>query len=583
MKKKALKTFSVAIAATLAIGVTTGCNGNIANNNPSDNKNATLITVLHNTGSAASTQWWVEANKRFVESKKDEVYDTGTKGVRIDVKTADVNDQDTYAQDVIISENNVNMYRLAAEGKALQIDDIVAEFDNFIDAGIKERMKGGDGHYYSMPHYSGYANMSYNKDIFEAYNLYFAAPDATADTVVEKASKYIPYTDGEYYSDSSKWGVAKFVKDKSTKKSCGPDGEYGTPDDGLPSSLEELLVLCDKMTSNSGSKKVNPFTLSGDNKVYSFFLLDTLWASLAGADAMKSVYCDWNDSQVEVVTGYTDEDLFYAGSGIKKPTTKLVTLSDDNGYKMYDMSARYYALGIMQIVYKNGWFCQSAYSNNSTTTQWDFVYGDKNAMLQKQADQSAFLVDGSYWYTEAKSNSDNFIGKYKTRYKNDPGVSLWPAPVQLSGQVAEHGGKEPVILDILASQLYINKKIANDENHLRAVKDYVRFLYSQTELKNFTESTGFDIAMTYDYDIGKLDKYYSDTNYFVKRGTIVRPSSASTRYKSASNDYSLAWSGYVWEGATYPNGKKYRGALEAMIANYGAKDIFEATKKGKWN
>ena len=89
--------------------------------------------------------------------------------------------------------------------------------------------------------------------------------------------------------------------------------------------------------------------------------------------------------------------------------------------------------------------------------------------------------------------------------------------------------------------------------------------------------------MTYDYDISKLDKYYSDTNYFVKRGTIVRPSSASTRYKSASNDYSLAWSGYVWEGATYPNGKKYRGALEAMIANYGAKDIFEATKKGKWN
>lgn len=582
MKKKALKTFSAAIAATLAIGVTTGCNGNIANNNPSENKNATLITVLHNTGSAASTQWWVEANKRFVESKKDEVYDAGTKGVRIDVKTSNVNDQDSYAQDVIISENNVNMYRLAAEGKALQIDDIVAEFDNVIDDGIKERMKGSDGHYYSMPHYSGYANMSYNKDIFDAYNLYFAAPDAPADAVVEKASKYMPYTDGKYYTDSSKWGVARFKKNKDVKKSCGPDGEYGTPDDGLPSSLEELLVLCDKMTSNSGSSKVNPFTLSSGSTVYSFFLLDTLWASLAGADAMRSAYCDWNSTQVEVVTGYTDEDLFYAGSGIKKPTTELVTLNDDNGYKMYDMSARYYALGILEIANKNEWI--SMKNTTSAATQWDFVYGNRNAELDKKDDQSAFLIDGSYWYAEAKSNSDDFIGKYKKRYKADPNVSLWPAPVQLSGQVTEHNGKEPVILDILASQLYINKKIANDENHLRAVKDYVRFLYSQTELKNFTESTSFDIAMTYNYDMTKLDKFYSNTDYYVKKGNVVRPSSPSTRYKNASNDYSLAWLGYVWEGATYKDGKKYRGALEAMKSSsqYGAKDIFDATRKTAW-
>ena len=90
--------------------------------------------------------------------------------------------------------------------------------------------------------------------------------------------------------------------------------------------------------------------------------------------------------------------------------------------------------------------------------------------------------------------------------------------------------------------------------------------------------------MTYDYDITKLDKFYSNTDYYVKHGTVIRPSSASTRYKSSSNDYSIAWSGYVWEGATYPDGKMYRGALEAMksTSKYGAKDIFEVTKKMKW-
>lgn len=90
MKKKALKTLSAAIAATMVVGLTVGCGGNGGAGDNPGNKNTTLITVLHNSGSAASTQWWVEANKRFVDLKKDEVYDEGTKGVRIDVKTSKV-------------------------------------------------------------------------------------------------------------------------------------------------------------------------------------------------------------------------------------------------------------------------------------------------------------------------------------------------------------------------------------------------------------------------------------------------------------------------------------------------------------
>jgi len=337
---------------------TAACGGNGGAGDNPGNKNTTLITVLHNSGSAASTQWWVEANKRFVDLKKDEVYDEGTKGVRIDVKTSNVNDQDTYAQDVIISENNVNMYRLAAEGQGFA--------DRRYRCRIRKHNRSryerkNEGRRRALLFYAALFGLRQyelqQKHIRRVQPLFcrsrrrrrFGCKKGRANICLIPTVSFMPTAQSGAKQDS--------LRMQTPKNPAGPTANTVRPDDGLPSSLEELLVLCDKMTSNSGSKKVNPFTLSSESTVYSFFLLDTLWASLAGADAMKNIYCDWNDAQVELVTGYTNEDLFYAGSGIKKPTTEFVTLNDENGYRMYDMAA--------EILF-------SRYSRNSLQKRMDF-------------------------------------------------------------------------------------------------------------------------------------------------------------------------------------------------------------------
>lgn len=52
------------------------------------------------------------------------------------------------------------------------------------------------------------------------------------------------------------------------QKSCGPDGAYGTPDDGLPSSLEEFAQLCDYIKSKGGS----PFIIPGGAGRFGLFI-----------------------------------------------------------------------------------------------------------------------------------------------------------------------------------------------------------------------------------------------------------------------------------------------------------------------
>ena len=51
-----------------------------------------------------------------------------------------------------------------------------------------------------------------------------------------------------YFSDDIDTdGTRKFIINNNTKKSCGPNGEYGDYDDGLPSSYQEFYKLLEKM------------------------------------------------------------------------------------------------------------------------------------------------------------------------------------------------------------------------------------------------------------------------------------------------------------------------------------------------
>lgn len=559
MKRNKTKFLALGMAAVLSVGVAAGCgNGNIGKDE--DSSKITQISFRQWGGTASSTDWLQQAADRFAAEKANEPYESGKKGVKVEISTNKDSDYTSSIPDydILMDENSANIYDMQTRGYLADIDDLVKGLQSKIEPQLLPKLKGADGKYYGLPHYSYDVSISYNVDLFKSENLYIAAPGE--ESVVNYKSSLLP--------DSSA-GV-NFVFNENTKKSCGPNGIPNDYDDGLPSSLEEFIVLCDYIKNK---KQINPFSISditgGAN--YAFMLIESLWAGMVGTDAMKATTCNFTDAEVEVVKeGALSYDGTLLNTGIKMPQTETVRLSDENGYRMYDMSARYYALSFLELAKNKGWFKNQQMTN--TKAQEFFVLGNYNA---NDNDRCAMLVDSTFWYGESVS------GGTLTKYKSLSGgkeanVSMMPMPVQLTGQVTEGNGKKPTVIDTSAT-VFVNKRVEKNEGLFRAVKEFIEFLYSDAELKAFTETSKLTMNLKYDYDKSSLGNFYAGVLEIEKAaGDKVYAASDNIKYSKNRSSFSLIWGGKLNYFGSYHN-----GSYAALMGGETAASIFTQTRRAK--
>ena len=559
MKRNKTKFLALGLAAVLSVGVAAGCgNGNIGKDE--DSSKITQISFRQWGGTASSTDWLQQAADRFAAEKTNEPYESGKKGVKVEISTNKDSDYTSSIPDydILMDENSANIYDMQTRGYLADIDDLVKGLQSKIEPQLLPKLKGADGKYYGLPHYSYDVSISYNVDLFKLENLYIAAPGE--ESVVNYKSSLLP--------DSSA-GV-NFVFNENTKKSCGPNGIPNDYDDGLPSSLEEFIVLCDYIKNK---KQINPFAISditgGAN--YAFMLIESLWAGMVGTDAMRATTCNFTDAEVEVVKeGALSYDGTLLNTGIKMPQTETVVLSDGNGYRMYDMSARYYALSFLELAKNKGWFKNQQMTN--TKAQEFFVLGNYNA---NDNDRCAMLVDSTFWYGESVS------GGTLTKYKSLSGgkeanVSMMPMPVQLTGQVTEGNGKKPTVIDTSAT-VFVNKRVEKNEGLFRAVKEFIEFLYSDAELKAFTETSKLTMNLNYDYDKSSLGNFYAGVLEIEKAaGDKVYAASDNIKYSKNRSSFSLIWGGKLNYFGSYHN-----GSYAALMGGETAASIFTQTRRAK--
>ena len=559
MKRNKTKFLALGLAAVLSVGVAAGCgNGNIGKDE--DTSKITQISFRQWGGTASSTDWLQQAADRFAAEKANEPYESGKKGVKVEISTNKDSDYTSSIPDydILMDENSANIYDMQTRGYLADIDDLVKGLQSKIEPQLLPKLKGADGKYYGLPHYSYDVSISYNVDLFKSENLYIAAPGE--ESVVNYKSSLLP--------DSSA-GV-NFVFNENTKKSCGPNGIPNDYDDGLPSSLEEFIVLCDYIKNK---KQINPFAISditgGAN--YAFMLIESLWAGMVGTDAMRATTCNFTDAEVEVVKeGALSYDGTLLNTGIKMPQTETVVLSDGNGYRMYDMSARYYALSFLELAKNKGWFKNQQMTN--TKAQEFFVLGNYNA---NDNDRCAMLVDSTFWYGESVS------GGTLTKYKSLSGgkeanVSMMPMPIQLTGQVTEGNGKKPTVIDTSAT-VFVNKRVEKNEGLFRAVKEFIEFLYSDAELKAFTETSKLTMNLNYDYDKSSLGNFYAGVLEIEKAaGDKVYAASDNIKYSKNRSSFSLIWGGKLNYFGSYHN-----GSYAALMGGETAASIFTQTRRAK--
>ena len=399
----------LAVITVLSCGfMATGC---------SSQSTVTEILLLNFDGGVGSE--WLEADvAAFTELVKDKSYEEGKVGVKFRIDRTmglSPSTMNTTGYSIYFDEAQTDIRALAANEYLIDLTDLVTTplseygeertIEDKIDSTYRSKLKGNDGKYYGLPYYEWYPGIVYDKDNFEKYNLYIA-DESVASGSVDTITRY-----GQ---------PVRFLKNGRIveNRSCGNDGIKGTEDDGLPTTLVELMSMCQRMID----KGLTPFQTTGMHVSYTNYLLEALWASLAGYDKMRSCYT--LSGEIEVVKRdaednmlFTNEPLFVGlvgkgndgngnlkeGNYIMKPQTEKITLNNENGYRTRDMVERYYATAFLEIAHREGWFTADSTTSSisHTDAQENFIFNGRQYGTSTK-ETCGMLIEGSYWYQESQ-------------------------------------------------------------------------------------------------------------------------------------------------------------------------------------
>ncbi len=507
MQKKLSKILAILGTLVLSASCAFGCGGTPTNSGNGGTSGGKVTIKVMVDGGGLGTKWVSEAGKRFAAENVNTVW-KGTDGTTKTGVIVEPQVSNGVSMSASSKSSTTTIFDLTSVqdlssyvngGYILEIDDIMTEkFDErsgsklSVDDKIEAQNKGRfqyNGKYYAAPSIEYYPGLAYNANMFAKKGYYFAASSESAV---------------KFHSDVLNKDFYFAPANSTSGKSCGPDGVMGTSDDGLPSSLYEFIALCEKMKSD----KVSAIDFSGQFKQYSNFMISGLMSSLMGYDRTAGTYSF--SGTYEVVTGFTNENLFPGVDGIKKPTTKTVTVTEENGYYTTWSIEKYYAEAFLELCMTKGWLSSSCTSNgvSQRDAMRKFVFSGING-----AEEIGMHADGSFWWNEANIEGifddwDENGGMGATvgegaGYNHD-GVKWMPLPVSISESVTtENGlGRGQSLIDMWNSMLVINVNVAGKPEE-QAAKAFIQFLCSDSELSKFTSLT--TIVKSLDYPMDDAD------------------------------------------------------------------------------
>lgn len=545
MKKRNFLALLVSIVMVFSALATTGCSKPISGGHEDE-----VVVKVWNFDGGVGNSWLDQevvgsAAQRFMEKNKDREFANGKKGVYIDVY-ADKNDP---LNTITTSEYSVFFleglaYNNLANGIALSIDDVVTgsnpyesgkTIESKMTSDVQAALKAYDGHYHVIPHYQSYDSLTYNKTLFIDNNFYFAAKES------------------DYANTNPSDPAYGFIKNEDCEKTVGPDGVKGTSDDGLPSSIDELIRLCEYIKA----KGKTPFIwFNGFNKAYQQKLTNALWVAMEGYNgAMSQFTFDSKGEETTIITSFNDNDTY---------NTEKVVITEANAWKVFQQESRYHALRFCEYMFSdsNNFHADATGSASHTDVQKDFM-----------KDEVAMLIEGTYWLNEA-TDAQTFVDYPALK---DVEVAYMPLPVQGTGSVTEGKGKAPVLIDAHSSFAFINANTAtkHDETVLQVAKEFLQFCYTDESLVDFNVDSSVTRGLTYTLGdrASELSDYAKSVWDAKESGFVVNPISANTIFVKNFSVFTMRGT-QIWVST-----KASEGNPCTVFAHTGkqttAKDYFE--------
>lgn len=429
------------ITGVLAASLLSGCNA-FGPSGPDVDNTKTQISIS-NWGGGYGTKWLKSITDKYAEIVKDKSFEDGKKGVQFTL-TQEKEHHDTADKikglttiDIIFDEGvHYNMWQ--GQDVFRDITDVVTETNPYDNKKIVDKMTTAqvsglskDGKYYAVPGYAGTYGFAYNKDLMDANG-------------------------GLYFKQGGGFTTS------SGSRTVGPDGVANTFDDGLPSTIEELLALFQA----AKGKNLVPVTCAGGPASYYLpAAINNLAASYDGKDVVEG-------RLTSVANNVTVIDLN------DKTKTETINVNVSNGYELFRTEGMYKAFTFFEQLLSKGYMIDS---NNGKSTLFDD--GVTNLAAQKNfinecpnGKKALMLIEGDWWFNEA----EEFVqAKYGTDLSK-ANYGFLPLPTKA-------GNTESYRYDSLADYCYVRKAI--DNNKWAALKDFLFYVFSDEALNNFTKVT----------------------------------------------------------------------------------------------
>lgn len=564
MKKSKYLNRIVALLLALVLSLSmVACGGNggsgeAGGNNESVDAERTQLYVFNFAG-GYGVEWLKLVKDRYEELHKDDVYEEGKKGVQIIINNekklaTELEDQILNNRDEVYFTESAYYYSLLNKGVLGDITEAVtgdmAAYGDPAGTTLLDKMyaeqksylgveEDGQTKYYAIPHYASYTSLMYNVDLFEKEKYYFAK-----DVVDPQATE-------DY-----------FIVRSTDEKSAGPDGQYGTADDGLPATFEEFFILCDYIASNGHT----PVNWNGSHRdTYLGNLMQAMVANVEGLD----------QTMLNFTMNGIAENLGTATAGGFTADAEPTTITAANGYEMLRSKGRYYALSFINGLvsnenYYNELGFNSAYSHMNS--QEDFLYAGNDG---GQTAPIAMLVEGTWWENEAESTYKDMVDAMGDDFSQENRrFAIMPLP-KIN---AEEVGKN-TLCENSYSLCFMKANIADWKKPIAL--DFIKFANSNQALVEFSQMTNTPKALKYEMTAEQMNgmTYFGRSIMELQSNSdIVFPYSSEPIYVNQAGSFAMV---DMWDSAV---GAEYYGSPsvplrkgQVSVADYfsGLKSYYE--------
>lgn len=554
------KIIGMALATCMLVGCLTGCGGteklpisegdNVGNANVETDENKTQLTVATFDGGLGA-EWILEAAKRFEKQYADVSFEEGKVGVQVSV----IKNSMYFGGKVLSSMQNevadvwfiegVDYYDHVNAGNFADITDIVTEkltkydedgsIEDKIDKSFRDYLNAGTGdkpEYYAIPFYDSLYGLTYDRDIFEEYNLYFKTSGTEAGDAADSLN---------------------FVSSGKDKKSAGVDGKYGTYDDGLPATYAQFLKMMKKMVEN----EITPFIYAGSNAI--LYPLRTMANFLAQAEGAEGY-------RLNVTFDGTADNLVKLDSNGKvvmgadgKPQLESVKITAENGYELQRQVSRY---NLLQFFYE-------ILSDSKNYSPSNFIHtgAQTNFLKGKTGDYDKYgmLIDGAWWTRESGDSFNALAQRYGDEYLlENRNIAFMPIPVA----TAEDVGKGNTLISGNSSLAFVR----STTKIMDCAKAFLQFTTTDAELSAFTASVnmtrGFNHKITKEYE-DKLSPFARSVYELKSGSTVIYPYDKEGIYRNNMSLLDIE----NWCFSTNMNGMVYNNPWEFWIGTNGGGSV----------